>query len=136
MKQEADYQKLRGGYYTPEIVAKFIVDWAIKDSNIHSVLEPSCGDGNFLKALKATGYEGDVLGIELDPNEAAKAKNISPLYKIINDDFFTYYEKNINNKTHFDLILGNPPFIRYQNFDEEYRKKAIALMTEHGFKPT
>lgn len=136
MKQEADYQKLRGGYYTPETVAKFIVDWAVKDANIHSVLEPSCGDGNFLKALKATGYEGDVIGIELDPNEAEKAKSVSPQYNIINDDFFTYYEKNINNKTHFDLILGNPPFIRYQNFDEDYRDKAIALMKEHGFKPT
>ena len=32
-------------------------------------------------------------------------------------------------------IIYNPPFIRYQNFEEEHRKVAFELMTKHGFQP-
>ena len=32
--------------------------------------------------------------------------------------------------------MGNPPFIRYQNFDERYRTIAFDLMNKHGFHPS
>ena len=44
------YDKLRGGYYTPCEISEFITNWAISDTS-ESVLEPSCGDGGFIKAL-------------------------------------------------------------------------------------
>lgn len=43
-------EKLRGGYYTPEPLALFITKWVLK-TNPKAILEPSCGDGIFLKAL-------------------------------------------------------------------------------------
>lgn len=42
-----DYNKLRGGYYTPREISEFITNWAISDTS-ESVLEPSCGDGSFI----------------------------------------------------------------------------------------
>ena len=45
-----EYNKLRGGYYTPREISEFITNWAISDTS-ESVLEPSCGDGGFIKAL-------------------------------------------------------------------------------------
>lgn len=39
-----DYNKLRGGYYTPHEISEFITKWAVSDTS-ESVLEPSCGDG-------------------------------------------------------------------------------------------
>ena len=50
-------------------------------------------------------------------------------------DFFTYYQEEIEGQTQFDVVVGNPPFIRYQHFTEEYRKVAFALMNNHGFHP-
>ena len=51
MKQQDSYNKLRGGYYTPDKIVDFILKWAnIKSEN--TILEPSCGDGTFLKGLK------------------------------------------------------------------------------------
>jgi adenine-specific DNA-methyltransferase len=41
-------QKLRGGYYTPKQIAKFLCKWAV-DEHTNKVLEPSCGDGNFVE---------------------------------------------------------------------------------------
>lgn len=42
--------KLRGGYYTPYEISEFITNWAVSDAS-GSVLEPSCGDGSFIKVL-------------------------------------------------------------------------------------
>ena len=47
MKPIDVYDKLRGGYYTPKTIAKYIAEWAVRSST-DTVLEPSCGDGCFL----------------------------------------------------------------------------------------
>ena len=39
-------QKLRGGYYTSDDLANFLVRW-VAGCNPKSILEPSCGDGVF-----------------------------------------------------------------------------------------
>lgn len=141
MKPIEGYNKLRGGYYTPEIISEFIAGWAIRNPS-DAVLEPSCGDGSFLSAitnrlemLGATSKQinQNVIGIELDEIEARKSEQYGAT--VICEDFFTYYDKNIDAKMQFDVILGNPPFIRYQNFSEEYRKIAFSLMSKHGFHP-
>ena len=132
MKAADGYDKLRGGYYTPEDIAEFIVDWAKPNLNC-KVLEPSCGDGHFLSALKSKCCKADVTGVELDPKECKKAKKYG--YKVVSGDFFSFYKKNIDNKIKYDFIIGNPPFIRYQNFDEKYRAVAFELMMSHGFHP-
>ena len=42
--------KLRGGYYTPAPVANFLAKWALSKKP-SSLLEPSCGDGAFFRAI-------------------------------------------------------------------------------------
>ena len=107
-----DYNKLRGGYYTPHEISEFITKWAISDTS-ESVLEPSCGDGSFIKALtdcyKELGatdeqIKSGVLGIEQDEIEAEKAS----LYgaTIACGDFFNYYQNNIDGRTEFDVIVA------------------------------
>ena len=49
--ENATDQKLRGAYYTPPAIAKFILQWGINGSTDFSILEPSCGDGVFLESL-------------------------------------------------------------------------------------
>jgi adenine-specific DNA-methyltransferase len=70
------------------------------------VLEPSCGDGAFAKQIP------DCVAIEIDPTQAAFVSNA------INIDFFDY---DIEEK--FDTIIGNPPYVRYQNIREDTKKK-------------
>ena len=138
MKALDGYIKLRGGYYTPDSIADFIVQWALRDMK-DVVLEPSCGDGSFLKSIRnwctnnSCVTDVKVTGIELDAVEASKAKTHG--YTIINSDFFTYYRDSIEGKLTYDVIVGNPPFIRYQNFDEQYRKVAFDLLKKHDFHP-
>ena len=133
-------KKLRGGYYTPTAIADFIVDWAIPDADATS-LEPSCGDGAFIQSLSrryaALGalpeqMRSAILGVELHPHEAEKAEKYGAT--IVNADFFSFYQEHIRNKRVFDAAVGNPPFIRYQNFEEAYRKRAFSLAKEAGIE--
>jgi adenine-specific DNA-methyltransferase len=141
-----DFDKLRGGYYTPSPIAEFICSWAIQSEN-DLVLEPSCGDGNFIEAairrFNYLGVEGEDLygrikGIELISDEALKASNRAALYglnsdTIVNNDFFSFISNQ--DDIRYNSIVGNPPFIRYQNFPPEHRDIAIKMMEDLGFKP-
>lgn len=139
---QKEFNKLRGGYYTPEEITNFIVGWAINDKNT-IILEPSCGDGHFIQAaaerfanLGASKDEiqRSLLGIELYKSEAKKAETYGA--EILCGDFFSTYRDKIKGKRKFDVILGNPPFIRYQNFDDKYRKCAFSLVEEIGINLT
>lgn len=105
-------------------------------------MEPSCGDGNFLAeglrrfldlGVPEEEIKRHLHGVELDKKEAKKAARHHA--KIVRGDFFAHYRKKIHVGKPYDVVLGNPPFIRYQNFDESYRSEAFALMNEFGFQP-
>ncbi|GAB62730.1 MAG: class I SAM-dependent methyltransferase [Candidatus Jettenia sp.] len=144
--EHIDEIKLRGGYYTPKEITWFICKWAITNSK-QKILEPSCGDGNFIEAcldrFKELGipknkYYNLIKGIEIIPKEAEKAKARAAKFglnsdSIVNIDFFEYLSSN--GKSSFDVVVGNPPFIRYQNFPEEHRIRAIQMMNALGLKP-
>lgn len=88
-------------------------------------MEPSCGDGVFIESairrFKELGIPFDQLlglikGIELVEEEAEKSKERAAKYglnsnTILNADFFNYISKT-NGEAHFDVVIGNPPFIR------------------------
>lgn len=125
--------KLRGGFYTPAPIADFVTKWALNGSNDLEILEPSCGDGNFLKAILRSKKKFKRLdAVELLDEEAKKSASI-PLegLNVINSDYYEFYEKN---KTQYDVILGNPPYIRYQYFDAEQKRRAEAIFTDAGLK--
>ena len=138
MKPIDGYDKLRGGYYTPKKIAKYIAEWAVRSST-DTVLEPSCGDGCFLDVAcarlselgcPAESLSSQILGIELDSCEARKAARYQAT--VINKDYFTYYREH---DAYYDVIVGNPPFIRSQSFNDEFRQIAFELMQKHGFHP-
>jgi len=130
---EATSEKLRGGFYTPNDIAEFVLRWGVNGSHNFDILEPSCGDGVFLKQIKEHNFSyKSVTAIELDPDEAEKAENIKlNNAKVINTDFHTY----CNNTTQrFDLIIGNPPYIRFQFFDRQQQFEAGKIFEKAGLK--
>ena len=126
--------KRTGAVYTPSALARFLSNWAVQPGA--RVLEPSAGDGQFVEAVTATGQAKELHAIELDPSasEVARARGDGSTITHTGD-FFAWYRSNRLDGT-FDAAVGNPPFIRYQNFLEAHREPAFALMREEGLKPT
>lgn len=141
-----DADKLRGGYYTSTKVAEWLCAWAIQSAD-DVVLEPSCGDGSFLEAatkrLLELGGKPDAIsltGIEVIEAEARasvdrlRSKIGDAAEKIVvNSDFFGWWQET--EQRNFDVIIGNPPFIRYQSFPEPHRSRAMAIMGDQGLTP-
>ena len=145
---DLDADKLRGGYYTSAEVAAWLCKWAIR-SPADQVLEPSCGDGAFLAAAVARfnelGLQGleiadQLTGTEILDSEAARARDrlrpelgMRALDVVKNTDFFGWWQET--SQPAFDVVIGNPPFIRYQTFPEPHRSRAMAIMEGVGLKP-
>ncbi len=129
--ENASAEKLRGGFYTPAPIAEFILRWGINGSSDYDILEPSCGDGVFLEQLKSLKSKyNSITAIEFDEIEAEKASRIDIKNKqVINDDFHTYCNNTLKR---FDLIVGNPPYIRYQFFDREQQIEAAKVFERAG----
>jgi len=111
MVQEPSKNKY-GQYFTPDIVADFMINLAKINEN-SKILEPSCGEGIFLELLSKKGYN-NISAFELDNKLIPeKFKNI-----IKNESF-------VSAKTDekFDLIIGNPPYIRWKNLEEELKQE-------------
>ena len=130
-------------------LAQYITDWVIRDGN-EKILEPSCGDGNFILSilrkvaqLEKFGHKISVkvIAIEIEPLELEKTKKraseIPSVVEIefISADFFEIYSK-LQKEGGFNVVLGNPPFIRFQYFADESRKKAFWHLENAGYKPT
>jgi adenine-specific DNA-methyltransferase len=143
-----DFDKMRGGYYTPIVLANWLSAWAIRSRDEH-VLEPSCGDGTFIDAattrlmeLGATRAQAvaQARGVELVPTEAEKARTrlrgnlgVAGNDVVVTSDFFTW-NLDAGADEYFDVIVGNPPFLRYQSFPEPSRTLAMDLLVTEGLK--
>lgn len=141
-------QKLRGGYYTSTEVAQWLCAWAIRSPQ-DRVLEPSCGDGAFLDAAAdrfvALGVHGPtvanyLVGIEILTGEAERARSklrrtlgLRARDVVHTTDFFEWWQSSETRD--FDAVIGNPPFIRYQNFPEPHRSRAMSIMAGEGLSP-
>lgn len=126
-KAAVSAQKVRGGYYTPEAVARFLARWVAEAGG--TLLEPSCGDGHILRELVAVA--NDVQGVELIPEEAEKARTLA---RVDTSNFFDWF--TVADHGQWDGVAGNPPYIRFGNWAEEQRSAALALMSKVGLRPT
>lgn len=138
LKKDSSEQKLRGAYYTPLRLANAMVS-LFAPENIQTVLEPSCGDGVFLDSLYSAGLIEQISMIQAIEIESKEANKVAERYKemknvdVLCKDFFDFYQRNYKN-SNYDLILGNPPYIRYQYLTEEQRRIQSDILTTHGMK--
>ena len=128
---EASAEKLRGGFYTPEPIAEFILKWGINGTTDADILEPSCGDGVFIEQLRDLNLNfNSITAVELNETEAQKVEKIELRNKqVINNDFHSYCNNTLQR---FDLIVGNPPYIRYQFFDRQQQIEAGDIFIKAG----
>lgn len=134
LHESARTRKGRGAFFTPDELSSFIVDWAITAPD-QAVLEPSCGNGDFLlaaarrlKALGATDRQvnGNVVGYEIHGESVvgARSKLASERLSccIHHDDFLAQ-----PSSQRFDVVVGNPPYVRYQSIPAHQQQAIHAI---------
>ena len=115
----AALRKARGAFFTPAALCDYVVGWAVR-SGTDRVLEPSCGEAAFLLAaaqrLRGLGAnEPDLHGHELHASSAGAAEALltaaGARAEISVGDFLS-----TPAEPRFDVVVGNPPYVRYQDF--------------------
>lgn len=156
-----------GDVFTSQWVINFMLDLIgftpDKNLSLYRLLEPSFGQGDFLieiqnriiQSAKRFNFDAtavmsnNIYGCEIDDSKYDKCieglrstmPNFVPL-KLKNEDFLTS-----SWDTKFDFIIGNPPYIRYENIPKErlnsykvkfytfhYRCDLYVLFYEHCLK--
>ena len=110
-----DAKNYGDSYYTPEwAYEKLMIDW----SNYKTAMEPSMGDGRLLLFLEEQGMTVD---------------GRDPIYE--EDEFGLNDESFFSWNGSVDLIMGNPPFSKAQQFIEHAipRTKTLIFLLRLNF---
>ncbi|MGH8075236.1 MAG: N-6 DNA methylase [Lysobacter sp.] len=125
-----ELRKERGAFFTPSAITEFVANWAIRAPG-DRVMEPSVGDAAFLiaavariaKLRRKKGAEPEVDGVEIHAHSARIARRrireAGGKANVRQSDFFDVAPEPV-----YDAVIGNPPYIRYQNFSGEARAKS------------
>ncbi|MHC9292841.1 Eco57I restriction-modification methylase domain-containing protein [Mycobacterium sp. LTG2003] len=131
----ADARKVRGAFFTPDAITAYLAQWAVRSAE-DRIFEPSAGDAAFLVAvthrlreLGATGPEVD--GVEIHPASAATARRrvaeAGGRARVRTADFF-----GIEPRPEYAAVIGNPPYIRYQDFRGQVRAQSRRAALKAG----
>ena len=98
-----DYDRAAlGQVFTPPVIVD-CMRGLVRNSG--RVLEPACGDGAFLQHFPGA------LGIEIDPRHAPPGAEVMNFFELGEDELFA-------------TIIGNPPYVRYQDISPGTRRLA------------
>jgi len=106
-------KKNTGSYYTPDYLANFISKRVLahfKNRARISILEPSVGDGAFVRELKkADNLSINITALDINQEELNKA---SAIWGEKKSEFRAINFIEFATKKKFSIVLGNPPYIK------------------------
>ena len=104
-------------FYTPPVVIKGMYEALDRLGYAKgTILEPSCGTGNFFGLLPESMRASRLYGVELDPLTGEIAKQLYQRASIAVEGF----EKTNLPDDHFDVVIGNVPFGEIRVNDSRY----------------
>lgn len=140
---------VNGAVYTPNYIKKFIVEQTLKGlpkNNYNNILvaDIACGTGAFLYSVTekikehttksySDIFSENIYGLDISDYTIARAKILLSLLAISNGEDIEEFKFNLSvgnalnfdwRKSHtnfkgFDVIVGNPPYVRAKNLSEE-----------------
>lgn len=138
-------RKFNGAFFTPDYIVDFIIN-EIQPKENDTNLDPSCGCGAFLVGL--TEYykqtfnktirkivKENIFGSDILEYNIHRTKLILTIYALQHGehlketDFNLYHQDSLRTdwKQNFDNILGNPPYVKFQDLSDENRN----YLTKH-----
>lgn len=137
-------RKLNGAFFTPAYIVDYIIQ-NIKPGKTAIVADISCGLGVFLFGLiryYKTNYgktikqilKDNVFGVDILDYNVRRCKLLLILYALMEGENIEEDDINVKNfdslnhqwQTKFDGIIGNPPYVKFQDLDEATRNELLS----------
>lgn len=138
-RDETSTEKLRGGFYSPDVLVDLCLRRSaelLRGRSGLRVLEPSAGDGAFIRGLHRSPLAQQVEHIEAveifgtEAEKAAQALNSTGIAGGVRTA--NILDWNETNSERFDLALGNPPYVRFQFVSPEDKQHALSIGAQLG----
>jgi adenine-specific DNA-methyltransferase len=146
-EHDLELRKARGAFFTPPAIADYLARWAVGSNPKARVLDPTCGEAVFLLAagrrLSDLGcppadLDQHLYGVDLHAASLQASKRLLEAEgmgaQLIAGDFF-----NVPSPSQLgcplpemDAVIGNPPFVRYQEHVGETRKASAQAALAQG----
>ena len=111
-------------FYTPPVVIKAMYEALDRLGFTQgSILEPSCGTGNFFGLLPEAMAGSKLHGVEIDPLTGGIARQLYQKANIAIEGF----EDTKLPDNHFDVVLGNVPFGEFKVDDSRYNAQKFLI---------
>ena len=143
----AEDRKLNGAFFTPNYIVNYIIK-ELAPSDTDRCIDLSCGCGAFLlgaakyiytkykKSIKEI-VKTNLFGADILEYNVRRSKTILALYALEHGEILTENDFNIINcdslenpwKQPFEVVMGNPPYVKYQDLDEGSRISLIDKWT-------
>jgi adenine-specific DNA-methyltransferase len=150
--ESPELRKRRGAFFTPYGIAEHLAEWALRgEGNEGLVLDPTCGEGVFLlaaaeKLVQGTQSRGTsrLFGVDIHESSLRETEKLlslvpgKPTRNLLLGDFFEEPTPDqIGARLPFvDAVIGNPPFVRYQEHRGDMRRRALAAALAQGVRLT
>lgn len=144
-----ELRKQRGAFFTPADIADFLAEWATGGRPDARVMDPTCGEAVFLLAaarrLAANGADpgatGRLLhGVDLHDASLEESRRLLRAEgfdaSLVVGDFFEQRPPSQLDGLlpWMDAVVGNPPFVRYQEHRGHTRKRSAAAALAQGVR--
>lgn len=133
-------RKLNGAFFTPDYIIDFIIN-EVKPQPNDKNLDPSCGCGAFLigltdyykntfgKAVKSIVKE-NIYGSDILAYNIHRTKLLLTIYALQHNEILEESDFNLFNQDSlkanwslsFDTIVGNPPYVKFQDLSDDNRE--------------
>ncbi len=134
MQDNPERKRLNGVVYTPTEVADEVAKVGVSfcSGKTLRILEPSAGDGAFLRALVSIGIEEvNITAVDIDNKAVCQLRGRYRNATIIESEFLEYVLRRSGDE--FDLVIGNPPFIKRVGYSVAFKDRLDKLSQLTGF---
>ena len=109
------HRKKYAQFFTPEPIAKLMIDWLLNIENVSTLLEPAFGLGVFTRTaltqreyIAITGFDTDEIILNTAKNNFRENSNLDLR---LGDYLFNDWDKK------YDAIVCNPPYLKFHNYE-------------------
>ncbi len=137
-------KKNNGVVYTPPVIRKYITEEIINNEHVPKVIDPACGCGAFLISAAKILHERYsiayrnifseyIWGCDINPHSIRKCKLLFEILQLQEEGNISECQYNLlvgnaleilaskKYSQKFDVVIGNPPYVRAKNIDEKVK---------------
>ena len=126
-----------GAVYTPATIINSMIAWAKEVSTPARVIDAGSGSGRFLIAAAAQFPRAKLVGIEIDAVAALTLRanlavhNLAARAAVLVGDYRATPIAPATGKT---LFIGNPPYVRHHDIEEQWKSWYAASAADFGVR--